>query len=214
MARGERQLRAASATTCLASHFERTQSYSLGTYITNRTSLVGTRLMSPSPPLGTHPLHLHLSQHPMSPQSPRMTTRSVLSEPTTLLSSSSPRSLSTLSPPGKPRLKRKLLLPSHRLLEVRSVKSVTCDPSHLFHAAGAKKLTWSERQAMAKKQQEEDEARAHAALGSQPTPPPAPSFRGGVPPPPRAPAMHPPPVAAQEPEEEYSPVSSGIFVVR
>ena len=67
-------------------------------------------------------------------------------------------------------------------------------------AGGAKKLTWSERQALAKKQQEEEEARAQAALGSQPTPPPAPAFRSI----PSRPAQ----VAAPEPEleEEYEAV--------
>lgn len=71
----------------------------------------------------------------------------------------------------------------------------------IISQGGAKKLTWSERQALAKKQVEEEEAHSKAA-SFQPTP--APSITrsfGGVPPP--------PPVAAAQPqdeeEEEYAP---------
>ncbi len=69
-------------------------------------------------------------------------------------------------------------------------------------SGGAKKLTWSERQALAKKQQEEDEVRAKAALGSQPTPPSAPAFRSIPPRPTQVSAPEP------EPEDEYEAVRS------
>ena len=71
-------------------------------------------------------------------------------------------------------------------------------------------MTWSERQALAKKQAEEEEARSRAASFK---PPPAVSVSrsfGGVPPPPR------PPIASEpEPEEEaYTPVSSAAKSMR
>ncbi len=77
-------------------------------------------------------------------------------------------------------------------------ETVQSRPSHV--GGGAKKLTWSERQALAKQQAQEEEARSKAAsyqTSSVPTATPR-SF-GGVPPPPVA------PVAPEPEEEEYAP---------
>ena len=81
------------------------------------------------------------------------------------------------------------------------------------HLGSGKKLTWSERQALAKKQAEEEEARSKAASFHPPPAAATPRTFGGVPPPPRAPVAPEP-----EEEEEYAPVrfsshNSLVFVL-
>jgi drebrin-like protein len=62
-----------------------------------------------------------------------------------------------------------------------------------------KKLTWSERQALAKKQAEEEETRSKAASFQAPAPAAAPRSFGWVPP-------RPPVASEPEEEETYVPV--------
>ena len=99
---------------------------------------------------------------------------------------------------------KKLVNPFAAMQAKNQAESAVPKPSP---AGGAKKLTWSERQALAKKQQEEEEFRAQAALGSQPTPPPAPAFRSIPPRPAQVAAPQP------EPEEEYEAVGSLRFIL-
>ncbi|KAI0348788.1 hypothetical protein OH77DRAFT_1371773, partial [Trametes cingulata] len=102
------------------------------------------------------------------------------------------------------KLQPKKLVNPFAAMEAKAQAESTAPKPQPSASAGGKKLTWSERQALAKKQAEEEEARAKSALGTQAAPPPAPAFRGGVPPPPRAPAAPTPPPEEPE-EEEYAP---------
>ena len=147
-----------------------------------------------------------------------------------------PRNSLILSLQGKPKPRWNPLSPS-RDLRVRYIDQIIFDycRNNLISSAG-KKLTWSERQALAKKQAEEEEARSKAAshTPSAPSITSARAFGAGAavaagvgvgvgaaafaasastPPPPAPPRPPAPPVQQQEEEEEeepWTPVSSKL----